>query len=229
MVACFAFLNWQAHAGTFCTRATAPLAVDLSRPATPHFLKGMKALNVGAVIRYYDHKDETIVGKTLHRKERDLILSSGFSIAVVFQHNNNRFASFTTARGEQDGMRALALARENLQPKGSAIYFGVDGPWGASVQQLAAIKAYFIRAHQIVAKGGYKVGVYGSGLVCEELRSVSLIDYCWLANARSWPGYGKSDDGKMWALKQTLPEDCAGINVDFDVVNSSNVNFGQFR
>src|SRR5947199_8530993 len=90
---------------------------------------------------------------------------NGLKVGVVFQHRNNKFASFTALRGRQDAERSLILAAENSQPIGSAIYFGVDGPWNAPYE-LATIMAYFQEANAPPAGGGYRVGVYASGLVC---------------------------------------------------------------
>jgi hypothetical protein len=116
-----------AHAADYCSRDPRVEAVDLSAPVNQSFLDQMQAIGINTIIRYYDHEDETLPGKTLRKAERDLILTNGFKTAVVFQHRNNQFASFTALRGRQDAERSLALAAENSQPKGSAIYFGVDG------------------------------------------------------------------------------------------------------
>ena len=123
----------------------------------------------------------------MRRAERNLIIKDGFKIAVVFQHNNNKFSSFTPERGKTDAERSLFLAKENLQPKGSAIYFGVDGPW-SSPAQLKNIKAYFKAVNAALDGSGYRVGVYGGGVVCRELMNAKLAELCWLANANSWPG-----------------------------------------
>jgi hypothetical protein len=85
-------------------------AVDLSNRVNQECVDKMKNVGVQTIIRYYDHEDETILGKTLKRQERDLIIANGFHIAVVFQHNNNKFDSFTPTRGQQDAERSLVEA-----------------------------------------------------------------------------------------------------------------------
>jgi hypothetical protein len=92
-------------------------------------LKALKSFKVDTVFRYYDHKDETLPGKTLHPEEADAIIAAGLKIGVVFQHYNDDPAKFLApSSGENDAERALKLADENRQPYGSAIYFSVDGP-----------------------------------------------------------------------------------------------------
>jgi len=132
-----------AHAADYCSRDPRVEAVDLSAPVNQSFLDQMQAIGINTIIRYYDHEKRNPAGKKLLRKaERDLILTNGFKTAVVFQHRNDQFASFTALRGRQDAERSLALAAENSQPKGSAIYFGVDGAW-KTPYELANIVSYF--------------------------------------------------------------------------------------
>jgi Domain of unknown function (DUF1906) len=70
---------------------------------------------------------ETIPGKTLTVRERDLILSKGMAIGTVFQHCNNNSDTFKdTKRAAFDAQRALDLAKKLGQPPGTAIFFGVD-------------------------------------------------------------------------------------------------------
>src|ERR1700750_1835180 len=102
-----------AHATDLCMRDPRVEAVDSSAPVTQSFLDKMKAIGISTIIRYYDHEDETLPGKTLRRGERDVIVMNGLKVGVVFQHRNNKFASFTASRGRQDAERSLVLAAEN--------------------------------------------------------------------------------------------------------------------
>jgi Rv2525c-like, glycoside hydrolase-like domain len=213
----------------YCVANSGAAAVDLSSRVNQEFLDKMKDVGVHTIIRYYDYEDETIPGKTLRRKERDLIIANGFRIAVVFQHNNDKFASFTPTRGQQDAERSLVLAAENSQPKGSGIYFGVDGGW-ETPDELANIKSYFTAVQAALDGKGYRIGVYGSGLVCEKLLQDGLAKLCWLANAKSWPGYNAYYNTMNWSLVQLVPADldCGGQEVDFNLTNGKDVDHGQF-
>jgi len=81
-----------APAGYYCANDPRIEAVDLSAPVDQGFLDTMRGIGIRTIIRYYDHQDETLPGKTLRRAERDLISANGFKTAVVFQHHNNQFA-----------------------------------------------------------------------------------------------------------------------------------------
>jgi hypothetical protein len=226
-VASFAIWASTAHATDFCRTDPRVEAVDSSAPVTQSFMDQIKAIGISTIIRYYDHEDETLPGKTLRRGERDVIVMNGLKMGVVFQHRNNKFASFTALRGRQDAERSLTLAAENAQPRGSAIYFGVDGPWSGSYE-LAAIMAYFREVNARMAGSGYRVGVYGSGLVCSALLASGLAELCWLAAPTSWPDFSAWYQTKRWNLVQLPTTQCGGRSVDFNLANSSAVEYGQF-
>jgi Rv2525c-like, glycoside hydrolase-like domain len=231
-LACLLFVSlvgWAsgAQAGYYCANDPRIEAVDLSAPVDQSFLDTMRGIGIKTVIRYYDHEDETLPGKTLRAAERNLILTNGFQTAVVFQHHNNRFASFTALRGQQDAERSLLLAQENLQPKGSAIYFGVDGPWQAAYE-LANVAAYFRELKARLAGLSYRIGVYGSGLVCNMLLSTGLAELCWLGAPTSWPDYHAYYQTRKWGLAQLRTSQCGGRSVDFNLANDSVADYGQF-
>ena len=216
-----------ADAGDFCLKDPRVEAVDSSAPVTQGFLDRMKAIGINTIFRYYDHEDETLPGKTLRRGERDVIVMNGFKMGVVFQHRNNKFASFTVWRGRQDAERSLALAVENAQPIGSAIYFGVDGPW-RDPYELAAILAYFREVNARMTGSGYRVGVYGSGLVCNTLLANGLAELCWLASPTTWPDFSAWYQTKRWKLVQLPTTQCGGRSVDFNLANGAEPEYGQF-
>ena len=216
-----------AQAAEYCPSDARVGAVDLSAPVDQSFLDRMRGIGIRTIIRYYDHEDETLPGKTLRRGERDQILSNGFQTAVVFQHYNNQFTSFTALRGHQDAERSLALAGENSQPPGSAIYFGVDGPW-ETAYELANIAAYFRELKAGLAGFGYRIGVYGSGLVCNMLLSTGLAELCWLGAPTSWPDYHDYYLTRNWGLAQLRTSQCGGRSVDFNLANEIVADYGQF-
>jgi hypothetical protein len=211
----------------YCVQDPRVAAVDLAAPVGQSFLQRMNDIGVKTIIRYFDHEDETLPRKTLRRYERDLILSNGLKLAVVFQHHNDRIGSFTAARGRQDAERSLFLAYQNGQPRGSAIYFGVDGNW-QSGYQLDNIVNYFREVNAVLRGAGYRVGVYGSGLVCGILQTNELADLCWLGAPTSWPQYYDYYTTRKWRLLQLPTAQCGGRSVDFNLVNGANTDYGQF-
>jgi hypothetical protein len=216
-----------ARAADYCANDPRIEAVDLSAPVDQNFLNTMRGIGIKTIIRYYDHEDETLPGKTLRRDEQNLISTNGFQTAVVFQHHNNRFASFTPMRGQLDAERSLGLAQENAQPRGSAIYFGVDGPW-ETAYELANVAAYFQELKARLVGFGYRIGVYGSGLVCNMLLSTGLAELCWLGAPTSWPDYHVYYQTRRWGLAQLRTSRCGGRSVDFNLANDRVADYGQF-
>jgi hypothetical protein len=225
LLASLVILGSAAHAADYCSRDPRVEAVDLSVPVDQSFLDQMQAIGINTIIRYYDHENETLPGKTLRKTERDLIMANGFKVAVVFQHHNDQLGSFSAVRGRQDAERSLALANENSQLRGSAIYFGVDGPWKTPFQ-LSNIMSYFQEVKEKLRRVGYRAGVYGSGLVCNTLLRNALADLCWLAAPTTWPEYLDYYPTKQWKLVQLSTTQCGGRSVDFNLANGT--DYGQF-
>ena len=239
-----------ASAAPKCEAGKGYVAADASLQLSEDFLQKLKAAGISTVIRYYDWVNETLPGKTLSMRELKLIAKLEMSVAVVFQHNNDCLCTFMTkVRGRLDAQRALDLARSFSQPKGSAIYFGVDGvdaqfvtlmratgqPVGdAQVRKFiqAFVRPYFQEIAKTMKTSGYKIGVYGSGSVCAYLLDEKLAQHCWLANATGWPGHDAFEPTRRWVLKQHLPtrkSDCFGVEVDLNSGNGATEDFGQWK
>ena len=101
---------------------------------------------------------------------------------------------------------------------------------------LPFVDRYF-RAVNAEMKGkGYRVGAYGSGLVCSHLLAQKLVDLCWLAQSSGWPGYDEFRASKTWSLVQQKSTACKSwkyrgvetVRFDFNRVNPAKPDFGQW-
>ena len=239
--------GWAAPA---CELGKGYVAIDASQQLGEDFLRKIKGAGIATIIRFYDWTSETLPGKTLTMRELRLIAALDLSVAVIFQHNNDCLCTFMTkGRGRRDAQRALELAKTFSQPAGSAVYFGVDGVDAQFLALLAAtdlpsgdpqakkfvhkyVRSYFGEVASVMKSSGYKIGAYGSGLVCSYLLDEKLVQFCWLANATSWPGYQAFEASNRWVLKQHLPTpkaDCFGVEVDLNSGNGSADDFGQWK
>lgn len=310
----FAFLLFcvglPAVAAPECTPHPEFRAADFSAPITDlgdrnGFPAEFELIRLGiqTIIRYYDHPNETIPCKTLTPPETDFLIRNGFSVAVVFQHNNDRPMTFLQGdRGRKDAARALELAAANGQPSGSAIYFGVDGvdealkgaSWqygrnkgapisGGQAAEMAGrmgrgpfdkhrefyeiyrtryaeffqtppnatppeailpyIRTYFEQIAAVFAEHtartgqSYRIGGYGSGLVCDFVLERGLVDFCWLAQSTGWPGYKDFLTSGRWSLEQQLVTTCRDwprksggpVSLDFNRVADGRPDFGQWN
>lgn len=201
-------------------------AADLATYTDKRFLDVATCMGWETIIRYYDWKQESIKGKTPTAAELKLIKDSGRKFMAVFQHYNSSPSTFTKARGEIDAKRVLELAGLWGQPKGSAAYFGVD----TDEAKLSAVLEYFKAATPIIRAAGYRVGMYGNGTNCKELKKAKLIDgdLCWIA-ASSWGWSGTKQilaEGKGYALAQKVNQKCGGKSLDYNKVLVK--DFGQW-
>lgn len=203
-------------------------AVDLSQYSTQRFLDAMKYLGVKTIIRYYDWPGSpTLKQKIPTAAELELIKKNGFQFCGVFQHNNSKLASFTAERGKHDAMVALGLAERWGQPKGSTIYFGVDfDPSAAEIK--SAVMPYAAEFWKLTNRAGFKTGAYGSGLTLETLFKAGFIDFTWLSMSTGFRGSKDYAASGKWNLKQVKDRNCGGINCDFNYVNPSKPDFGQW-
>jgi hypothetical protein len=212
-------------------------AIDFSKQADPEALDLARALGATTILRYYDWAEgptrekfdfywragPTLPGKTLTQKERDLIFSKGFSLGIVFQHRSDlRKTFFDTKRAGFDARRALELAGELGQPKESVIFFSVD--FDAREKNIEHVKRYFETVGEMVGAANYRVGVYGDGYVCAELKRAGLASYCWLSMSTGFSGSRAYHASGRWDVKQCASREASGrsaANFDPDVFNAS--------
>lgn len=207
--------------------------IDSARPATA-IAATLAREGIRTVMRCYNHRDVSIPGKRLTRAEAEALAAIGLSIGVVFQQRGGagepvgHIADLTAETGRRDAERALELAAEIGQPKGSAIYFAVD--WDFIKQsELVSIDAYFEAIGRILG-GSYSTGIYGSGLICDRLLTKSLVKLAWLAQSRGWSGHEAFLKSQRWALAQgpssTWPQ--SSYTYDPNHTNPAYPDFGQF-
>jgi len=182
-------------------------------PRGPHAIQGidiptdasdvlgeLQGGNLDFVARYY--RDPASRWPTLSASEAQRLSSLGLNIVAVWESHSHDPRYFTYSSGYYDAMSAYRQARNIGQPISSAIYFAVD--FDARDARLEPVTQYFrgIDAGMIAASGGrrdYRVGVYGSGTVCDTVKLAGLAQYAWLSNSTAWGG---SVGYERWNIRQ---------------------------
>jgi hypothetical protein len=182
------------NASSLPTTAELPRHVGLARGIdlptdASDVLNELKGSQLDFVARYY--RDPASRWPTLTASEVRRLSSLGFKIVTVWEWHSGDPGYFSYASGYSDALSAYRQAKGVAQPPGSAIYFAVD--FNANVLELPQVDQYFrgIAAGFATAGNGrpeYKVGVYGSGAVCDALKRAGLAQYAWLSNSRAWAG-----------------------------------------
>jgi hypothetical protein len=190
---------------------------------------------VRTVIRYYNFSNSrTFPGKRMELAEAQALAAQGLQIGVVFQQRQDRAADFSEQRGFDAGRRAHRHARENIgQPAGSGIYFSVD--FDASNSEIRNnVAPYFEGVKRAFEQEGggaseYRVGAYGSGLVCSTLAGRGLIELVWLAMSRGFRGTREALRAGEFHLAQRAPATTlCRLGVDFNDPNPDRPDFGAF-
>ena len=174
--------------------------IDLPTDASDA-LNEIKDSKIDFVARYYRSPESR--WPTLTAGEAARLSSLGLKIVTVWEWHSHDPGYFSYGSGYDDAKSAHAQAKSVGQPAGSAIYFAVD--YNAPGSDISgSIEQYFrgVAAGLSAAGGGrsdYKVGVYGSGAVCEAVKRAGLAQYSWLTSATAWAGTLNYND---WNIRQ---------------------------
>ena len=195
----------------------------------------LRDAGIETVIRYYSFRNSGVFpDKCLTAPEAQALCAAGLTLATVFQQRQNQAGDFSREVGLRAGRRAHELAADSVgQPASSAIYFAVD--FDASAEEInERIRPYFEGVREsLAAEGGgaprYRIGAYGSGLVCRTLREAGLIELTWLSMSRGFRDTRAALEAGEWHLNQLPPAaSLLGLGVDFDESNPSQPDFGGF-
>lgn len=76
---------------------------------------------------------------------------------------------------------------------------------------LPFVDHYFSEVNRVLkADGRYRVGGYGSGLVCQYLLAKGRVSFCWLAMSTGWPQSKEFQASGKWSLSQQRTTFCKG-------------------
>jgi hypothetical protein len=177
------------------------------------FVDKIGAAKVDFVARYYSRNS----GKNLSYSEARLLSEAGIRIVTVWEARGQTVASFSHPIGVDDATTAYNLATEVGQPAGTPIYFAVDFDASEAIVT-SAIHDYFlgiVDGFAAVSRNNpvYRIGVYGSGLVCSWLKQRTLVTHTWLSQSMGWRG---SRNFKDWNILQHLEDDPYGLGFKVD-------------
>ena len=174
--------------------------IDLPTDASDA-LNEIRDSKIDFVARYY--RNPTSRWPALTAGEAQRLSSLGVKIVTVWEWHSHDPGYFSYRSGYEDARSAYAQAKAIGQPPGSAIYFAVD--YNAPSADIdGSITQYFHGvAAGLAASGGgtseYRVGVYGSGAVCDVIKRSRLAQYAWLTSATAWSGTLDYND---WNIRQ---------------------------
>lgn len=178
--------------------------IDTDTNVSSHIDALIKA-RIKMVIRYYT--SDATSKKRLTQNEAAALVNAGIKIGVVYQDGDTELHDFNHERGFNAGKEAFNYASKTIQqPANSIISFSVD--FNPTVDDIHhCIIPYFQGIneafdHLKTADLHYRVGVYGSGAVCNMLFAKNLCDYRWLSMSRGFHGTEEAIKNGAYELMQ---------------------------
>ncbi len=93
---------------------------------------------------------------------------------------------------------------------------------------LPFVDHYFREVNRILkADGRFRIGVYGSGMVCSHVRGKNLAEFCWLAMSTGWPGTKEYFASGKWNLVQQHSTFCK--NWQFNGKETARFDFNRVK
>lgn len=190
-------------------------------------LATLKAGGIMTVIRYINPLSLSS-SKTVKVAEAQAIAAAGMRLALVCEGwgDAEGHGGIDRPSGDRDGEKCRDYAKTVGAPIGAGIYFAVDTDESAS-RIRSLVLPYFEEVKKGLA-GTYRVGVYGSGAVCDAVQAAGLTELTWLAQSTGWTNYRPYRDSNKWNLIQRMPLTIAGLDIDPDDINPSRADIGDF-
>lgn len=155
--------------------------IDCATPITRDTASKLAELGALFVGRYLVPNYPSLAWKRLTQDEVQECTEQGIKILSVFELSAGDMKGGADA-GASHGALAYQEAQAIQQPEGTPIFFAVD--FEASENDYDAIEQYLRAAKEQIP--GYKIGVYGSFYVVEEMARRGAADYLWQTYA--WSG-----------------------------------------
>lgn len=152
-------------------------------------------------------------GKVLQPRNLSAFAQHGLRLFMFFERNALRALQGASA-ASADVELAVEQAGAVSQPSGTAITFTVDTDVDMNERTSgAAVMSYFEEIARGMGKAGYRVGVYGSGDVCDRVKRAGLANVTVEAGAGGWRG-SKSYTPMVQQHPEVLVPNQLGVGYD---------------
>ena len=147
----------------------------------------LQADGIKTVIRYLSAINPT-GSKCVQPAEAKALATAGIKLGLVNEGwGDFAHGGISAGAGERDGAFCAKYAPTVGAPKGACIFAAVDVD--ATLAQInKLVVPYFTAFRNSLAAAGFRVGVYGSGDVCDFITTSGLADLAWLSCSMGWGG-----------------------------------------
>jgi hypothetical protein len=187
-------------------------AIDCNVDARPH-LEVLRRAGVTTIFRYLNPLGRS--SKSCSPEEAVAIAQAGLALGLVSEGwGDFAHGGISAAAGERDAGHALQAAPLLGAPDGACVYFAVD--CDASEREVSKLVLPYFAELKRAFGSKYRVGVYGSGLVCSRVLEARTADLAWLSCSLGWTGSKEFLASKRWAVAQKVPKHLASFEFDPD-------------
>jgi len=200
------------------------IVLDTAQVCTTQ-IEHLVANNVVCVLRYLDPLGPT--SKVVKVAEARALAAAGIRLGLISEGwGDFAHGGISASAGERDAANALAYAPFVGAPANAGIIFAVDTDAGlAQINKL--VLPYFSSIAGTLKGSALRVGVYGSGNVCDLVIASGLASFAVIAGAMGWQGsraYLAARPPEL-VLVQHMPSRLANLDVDTNEVLG---DFGDF-
>jgi Rv2525c-like, glycoside hydrolase-like domain len=187
-------------------------AIDCAVDTTRH-LEALKRAGVERVFRYLNPLGKS--SKEVTEAEARAIAAAGLQLGLVSEGwGDFAHGALSAAAGTRDGEGAARKLPLLGAGNAATVYFAVDTD-ASELEVSKLVLPYFAEVAR-VASGKYRVGVYGSGLVCSRVLASGFVELAWLACSTGWRESREFAKSAAWAIKQEVPREVKGFSFDPD-------------
>lgn len=195
--------------------------IDVAEDVTAH-LAELKRAGVETIFGYLNPLGATSA-KAITPLRARAIRDAGLRLGLVSEGwGDFAHRGISAGAGQRDAVHALRVAPTLGVTDSAVIYFAVDtdATWG---QIISLVVPYFASLKKAAPE--CRIGVYGSGAVCETILQQQLAEKAWLAGSSGWLRSREFAVTDKWALKQHVPGKIGTVHCD---ANEANGEIGDF-
>ena len=214
------FPTWAALLVSYGDADRAVSGADLAHRLDAGGAQALAAAGYTTIGRYLTNSSVSgALDKRITSDEVSAIAGAQLRVWPIFEEGGDDLSWFSRAQGALDARSAVDAARALGVPKQTAIYFAVD--LDVTPDDITtSITPYFEGVAQGLSDTGdtYKVGVYGSRLVCSRISGASLAHFSFVAGMSSgWGGNETEPLPGNWAFNQIQARQVTSAGQAFDI------------
>lgn len=195
--------------------------IDSDVPLSLTDLQSFKAQGEESIGRYLNRRNPS-EPKVIKPAEARLFQQVGMRLFLIYEYDGKPSGS---ALGTLDGEWCANYVPTIGAPADGSAFIAYTVDWDAPESAMPGIRSAF-SGFGAAIRPKYQTWSYGSGAVNAELYTAKLITGRWLTCSGGFRGTQEALSSGSYEMRQSLPTDIIGINIDPDSCHVSNSVIG---